>query len=937
MNATKEAIAETLNLPKTDFAMKAGLPNREKVWLKQWQQDKLYHKIQDARKDAKTFILHDGPPYANGQIHLGHVLNKILKDMIIKSKTLEGYRVPYTPGWDCHGLPIELQVEKKHGKVGQKVDANTFRGHCRNYAKGQVDLQREDFKRLGVLGDWEDPYLSMNPKYEASIIRALATIIDNNHLKRGYKPVHFCCDCGSSLAEAEVEYKDKESHAITIAFALADHQALLEKIGLKDTSINSIDFLVWTTTPWTLPANEALAIGEDITYALVRHKEQTLIVAKERIDTLFKDHEHQILAEIDAASLHLQKAQHPFYDKHVPIIFGAHVNVDAGTGVVHTAPAHGVEDYQASLVYNIPFTNPVGKNGVFEDNVPLFKGQYYAKANQSIIDTLEANKRLWHHEKIIHSYPHCWRHKTPLIFRATPQWFIAVDDDLKAQAKKAIDGVEWVPNWGQARIETMIENRPDWCISRQRTWGTPIALYLHKETGELHPQSTTLMRKVADLVEKDGIEAWFNLDHEAFLGADSANYEPVKDTLDVWFDSGVSFFSVLEQRANLHYPADLYLEGSDQHRGWFQTSLLASLAMSNKAPFKQVLTHGFVVDAKGHKMSKSQGNIIAPQTIIDQYGADILRLWAANVDYHGEANFSNDILKRVVDRYRRIRNTARFLLANLHDFNPQTHLLEHHKLLPLDQWAIARAHQLQAQIKTAYSDYQFHHASQSIHDFCAFDMGSFYLDIIKDRQYTGATDSIMRRSAQTAIYHIVNALARWLAPITSFTANEIYQHIPGNDSQDYVFTEHWYDNLAPLSSESVLSLEDWQVLLDVRSQVNKALEHARKEKRIGSSLAACVTIYATGKNLACLQTLDKECHFLFICSKAQIVQLKEKPAQAQASEDPELFISVEPSTEEKCQRCWHHCASVGSDARYPGICTRCISNAYGSGEVRNYV
>ncbi|HED52221.1 MAG TPA: isoleucine--tRNA ligase, partial [Gammaproteobacteria bacterium] len=762
---------DTLNLPKTAFPMKANLANREPEMLKYWDDIDLYTNLRKQGEGRPKFVLHDGPPYANGDIHIGHAVNKILKDFIVKSKTLSGFDAPYVPGWDCHGLPIELNVEKKVGKVGRKVDAPTFRSKCRDYARKQVDGQRKDFIRLGVMGDWEHPYLTMDYHFEADIIRALGRIIANGHLNKGYKPVHWCTDCGSALAEAEVEYEDKTSPAIDVRFSVLDEEALLARCHHPDghKGEGPVSVIIWTTTPWTLPANRAVSLNPGLDYALVqadlgRGTERLLFAEALLKDAMLRYDcdKYQVVAYCKGADLEHLKLAHPFYDREVPVILGDHVTTEAGTGAVHTAPGHGQDDYVVGQRYGIPVDNPVGANGVFLEDTELFAGKHVFSANDDVIDVLKAKGMLVHVEALQHSYPHCWRHKTPIIFRATPQWFISMEQKgLRKAALQAIGEVEWLPDWGKARIEGMVQGRPDWCVSRQRTWGVPIALFTHKQTGELHPDTARLIEEVALRVERQGIDAWFEMDAIELLGDETAQYDKVTDTLDVWFDSGTTHQCVLERRKELGFPADLYLEGSDQHRGWFQSSLLTSVAMHGKAPYRQVLTHGFTVDAKGQKMSKSKGNVVAPQKIVNSLGADVLRLWVAATDYRNEMNVSDEILKRTADAYRRMRNTARFLLANIHGFDPAQHLLPPANMLMLDRWVVARAARLQDEVTQAYEAYEFHHIYQKVHNFCAGDLGGFYLDVIKDRQYTTQSDSVARRSAQTAMYHIVEALARW--------------------------------------------------------------------------------------------------------------------------------------------------------------------------------
>ncbi len=941
---------DTLNLPQTDFPMKANLASREPEMLKRWQEMDLYGTLRATRAGQEKFVLHDGPPYANGDIHIGHAVNKVLKDVIVKARSMNGLDAPYVPGWDCHGLPIELMVEKKIGKAGVKVDAKTFRKACRDYAHTQVARQSQDFQRLGVIGDWERPYLTMDFKTEANIIRALGRIIENGHLHKGAKPVHWCTDCGSALAEAEVEYEDKTSPAIDVRFAVLDDESLKARLqhvaGHEGQGPASI--VIWTTTPWTLPANQAVALHPELDYALVQctteHGAERLLLAEGLLKNAMARYgieDYHVIAYGRGADLEGLKLAHPFYDREVPVILGEHVTLEAGTGAVHTAPAHGQEDYVAGARYGLPVDNPVDAGGKFLPGVELFAGEHVLKANDHVLEVLKAKGALLHAEAIRHSYPHCWRHKTPIIFRATPQWFIrmdathpgAVGSGLREQALAAISDVKWIPGWGQARIEGMVNNRPDWCISRQRTWGVPIALFVHKESGALHPRTAELIEAVAQRVEAGGIDAWFELDPTELLGAEAGDYDKVSDTLDVWFDSGVTHAAVLEQRGELQFPADMYLEGSDQHRGWFQSSLLTSVAMRGVAPYKSVLTHGFTVDAQGMKMSKSKGNVVAPQQVVNALGADILRLWVAATDYSAEMSVSDEILKRTADTYRRLRNTSRFLLANLNGFDPALHCVAPDKMLALDVWAMERARQMQEEIRAAYETCEFHLIYQKIHNFCSMDLGSFYLDIIKDRQYTAQSDSLARRSAQTAMYHIIEAMVRWFAPILSFTADEIWQHIPGQRG-DSVLLESWYE-LPPQGMQSGI---DWDAAIAVREEVKKELEKLRVAGSIGSSLDAEVDLYCDAGLLSALGSLEDELRFVLITSYARVDAMANRSADAVQAvlEKGEMWIKVTPSAHAKCIRCWHHREDVGSHPEHPEICGRCVENVAGSGEQRRY-
>lgn len=933
----------TLNLPETEFPMRGNLAKREPEMLKQWQQADVYQAIRQARAGAEQFILHDGPPYANGDIHIGHAVNKILKDMIIKSKTLSGFDAPYVPGWDCHGLPIELKVEKKVGKPGHKVSATEFRKKCREYAAKQVDGQKEDFVRLGVLGQWDKPYLTMDYGFEANIIRSLGKIVDNGHLEKGFKPVHWCTDCGSALAEAEVEYQDKTSPAIDVRFSFAD-EAIVEKFKHPEGKVGQgkVSVVIWTTTPWTLPANRAVCVHPELEYTLVQvegEQPERLILASDLVaqamDRFGFEHYHA-LGHCYGADLELSQAPHPFYDFTVPVILGTHVTTDSGTGAVHTAPGHGQDDFVVGQQYDLEVANPVGSNGVYLEDTELFAGQHVFKANTSVVETLKEKGALVHHHAYQHSYPHCWRHKTPIIFRATPQWFIAMDKaDLRKKSLEAIKQTRWIPEWGESRIEGMVEGRPDWCISRQRTWGVPIALFIHKQTGDLHPDSLALIEQVASRVEEEGIQAWFDLSPEELLGDDAANYEKVGDTLDVWFDSGVTHACVVDARAEtFNKPADLYLEGSDQHRGWFMSSMMTGIAMKDEAPYQQVLTHGFTVDGEGKKMSKSLGNTVAPQNVVNKLGADILRLWVASANYTAEMTVSDEILKRSADAYRRIRNTSRFLLANLSGFNPETDLVPASEMVELDRWIVSKAAQLQQDIVNAYDDYQFLVVAQKLMQFCSVDLGSFYLDVIKDRQYTAKADGHARRSCQTALYLIAEGLVRWMAPVMSFTAQEIWQLLPGK-RDEFIFTQTWYDGFPEVD---LGEFDDafWTQVMQVKNEVNRVVERARRDKTIGATLEAELTLYLSDEYKVVADKLEDELRFVLITSKATVNSLDQAPADAIATEDEGIKLGMVKSESAKCERCWHHRDDVGTHQGHETICGRCVTNVDGEGETRQF-
>ncbi len=931
---------DTLNLPRTDFPMKANLAQREPQMLERWEQAGVYRLICEGTAEREPFVLHDGPPYANGAAHIGHALNKILKDIVVKSRLLAGYRSPYVPGWDCHGLPIELEVEKKVGKVGHKVDAETFRRKCREYATRQIDVQRGDFKRFGVLGDWEDPYRTMDFKYEADIIRALAKIVDNGHLNHGVKPVNWCFECGSALAEAEIEYQDKQSPAIDVAFAAVDPAALAAKFGADGEGLR-VSVVIWTTTPWTLPANQAVALHPDLDYLLVRlAKDHAVVLVEELAGESMRrygvDGQVEVLGRAAGRKLEGAPLEHPFYRRQVPLVVAEHVTTEAGTGCVHTAPGHGQEDFEIGTQYDLPVVNPVDARGYFLPDTELFAEEHVWQAGEHILSVLAEHGTLLANETYQHSYPHCWRHKTPTAFRVTPQWFIQMDKaGLRSAALAAIKTVKWIPSWGEQRIATMIENRPDWCISRQRTWGVPIVLFRDRETGAAHPDSARLMRVVADRVEREGTDAWQQLDPAELLGADAERFEKVTDILDVWFDSGVSHYCVLEQRPELGSPAGIYLEGSDQHRGWFQSSLLTSVAMYGRAPYREVLTHGFTVDADGFKMSKSRGNVIAPQQVMKTLGADILRLWVAATDYRYEMSVSDEILKRVADAYRRIRNTARYFLSNLHGFDPAANQVPVADCLALDRWAIDRAWRLQREVVTAYDEYQYTLIYQRVHHFCSIDMGAFYLDIIKDRLYTTQPDSLARRSAQTAMYHILEAMVRWLAPILSFTAEEIWERTPGEQSAT-VFLSQWYRGLEPMTDAAELAL--WDEIAQVREGVSRELEGLRKAGTIGSGLDARVRVFLPAERYRRLLPVENELRFVFITSEATLHPLEERGDGAAACRlgDDEIYVEVARSEHGKCARCWHRRPEIGLSAEHPELCGRCVVNVAGQGETRRF-
>ena len=940
----------TLHLPATDFPMRGDLPKREPDTLARWEAQDLYAQLRANAKGRPLFVLHDGPPYANGAIHLGHAVNKILKDIIVKSRYLAGFDAPYIPGWDCHGLPIEIAIEKKYGKVGVKLDAVEFRQKCREYAQSQIELQRKDFKRLGVIGDWDHPYQTLDFRFEANEIRALARVVDNGHLTRGVKPVHWCFDCGSALAEAEIEYQDKVSPAVDVAYAARDAQALGAAFGVQVPADVEVAVPIWTTTPWTLPASLAVSLGPELDYVLVEGpahegRRRWLVLADALADRALQRYGVagvSVHGRAQGAALENLLLAHPFYrERDLPLILGAHVSAEDGTGAVHTAPGHGQDDYVVGKAYGLldrysaAQLNPVDGRGVYLPSTPAadgveLAGQHIWKANDAIVEVLRASGALLAFSKLEHSYPHCWRHKTPIAFRATPQWFISMEQaNLRADALAAIDTVKWYPEWGKARIAGMVEGRPDWTISRQRTWGVPIALFVHRETGEPHPRSSELMGQVAQRVEQGGVDVWYTLDPAELLGAEAADYEKITDILDVWFDSGVTHECVLRERG-LGKPADLYLEGSDQHRGWFQSSLLTGVAIDKAAPYRQCLTHGFTVDEHGRKMSKSLGNGIEPQDIMKTLGADILRLWIASADYSNEMSLSQEILKRNADAYRRLRNTARFLLANLDGFDPARDLPPLQDMVALDRWIVHRAWEVQEKIKEAYERYDFAAIVQALLNFCSVDLGSLYLDVTKDRLYTMGEDSRGRRSAQGAMYRIAEAFVRWIAPVLSFTADELWSYLPaatdrGERAGNVLFAT-WYDGLAPLPDDAPLAAADFDRLLALREQVAKVLEPMRANGQIGAALEAEITVTAGSEVAARLQPLAEELRFLFISGDVAVV-----PAQTD-----DIFVNAQPTSKAKCVRCWHHRADVGVAPAHPQLCGRCVSNIEGAGEVRRW-
>ena len=923
----------TLNLTETPFPMRGDLARREPAWVKRWQDEGLYERIRAACAGRPKFVLHDGPPYANGDIHMGHAVNKILKDIVVKSKTLAGFDAPYTPGWDCHGLPIEHQIEKKHGR---NLDRNEARALCREYAAEQIERQKADFERLGILGDWKRPYKTMDPAFEGEEIRALGRIWKNGLLYRGLKPVNWCIDCGSALAEAEVEYEDKTSPAIDVAFAVAESELLAEAFNVG-VPVHPQFAVIWTTTPWTLPGNQAVAVGADIEYVLVSTARGNLILAADLHEAALKRYglEGKVLARAPGKSLEGLRLRHPFEPRLVPLVLADHVTLEAGTGLVHTAPAHGVEDFQVGIAYRLPLEQPVDDQGRFKSTVPFFAGLGVREAEKPILDLLRQNGLLLREEPFRHSYPQCWRHTTPIIFRATTQWFIGMDiaanigkpgadgHTLREIAMHAIANTTFYPSWGRSRLTSMIASRPDWTLSRQRYWGVPLPFFLHRETDELHPDSEALLEKAARRVEAGGIEAWFAATPEDF-GVDAGEYRKLTDTVDVWFDSGTTHYAVLRKLAEQKWPADLYLEGSDQHRGWFQSSLLTGCALDGRAPYGSLLTHGFTVDGQGRKMSKSLGNVIAPRKVSDTLGAEIIRLWVASTDYSGELSISDEILKRVVEGYRRVRNTLRFLLANTSDFDASRDLLPVAEWLEVDRYALAMTRAMAGQCIADYKKFEFHTVAQRLQHFCSEDLGGFYLDILKDRLYTAGKASRSRRSAQSALHHVTQALLRLMAPILSFTAEEAWEVLhPGK--QESIFFHTWMDVLPVQEGEDEL-VRRWSRLREIRATVTRRLEDSRAAGAIGSSLQAEVTLAAGDAELELLHSLGDDLKFVLITSRAS--------ATHGAAGDVAVEVAV--SQQPKCERCWHWRADVGADRRHASICGRCVSNLEGPGEAREH-
>jgi len=916
---------DTLNLPVTSFPMKGNLPQREPEILKAWEETDLYGKMEECGKDKPRYVLHDGPPYANGHIHIGHALNKILKDIILKSKRMSGFGAPYIPGWDCHGLPIELQVEKNLGSKKHEISKLEMRKLCREYAAKFVAIQRAEFERLGIFGEWDNPYLTMRESYEGTIARELARFAENGGLYKGKKPVHWCSSCGTALAEAEVEYADHKSPSVFVKFQVQDD------LGMIDPSLAGRhgSVVIWTTTPWTLPANLAVALHPELDYVVLDVNGDLLIVADGLKESFLKQigAEGEVKARFKATVLERKLAKHPFYDRDSVILLGEHVTLDAGTGAVHTAPGHGQEDYELGLKEGLDIYNPVDNRGRFFENIEFFAGQFVFDANKAVIEKLQEVGALLAHADISHSYPHCWRCKKPIIFRATEQWFISMEkNDLRGKALNAINSVNWIPRWGKERIYGMIENRPDWCVSRQRSWGVPITAFYCKSCGEVLATGE-VMHRVADFFDEHGSDIWYDWDASRFLpegtvcpACGKGEFDKETDILDVWFDSGVSFAAVLEHRDNLSCPADMYLEGSDQHRGWFHSSLLASVGTRGSAPYKNVLTHGFVMDGSGRKMSKSLGNVVAPEDVVKKFGADVLRLWVAAQDYRDDLRISQEILTRLSEAYRRIRNTCRYILGNIHDFDPAKDMVAYADMPELDRWALHQLELLKEKVFACYNDCEFHVLYHAVNGFCTVEMSAFYLDILKDRVYTSKADSLKRRSAQTVMYSILDALVRMTAPVLSFTAEEVWKAMPGEREASVHLAE--FPALNAAYKDATLA-ERYEKIMKVRAEVSKALELARVQKTIGHSLDAAVAIKANGATGELLSEMLPELKEIFIVSKVELTDTLS--GEVYAAEGGELEIAVSAAPGEKCERCWCYDEEIGKDTAHPTICPKCIA------------
>lgn len=912
----------TLNLPKTDFPMRAGLPKSEPVTLKNWEEENLYENLMKLNEGKPLFVLHDGPPYANGNIHLGHALNKILKDFIVRYKNMAGFKAPYVPGWDTHGLPTELKARQKAG-VGNSAEISIveLRKMCEEFVTGYIDDQRSQFKRLGVIGEWDNPYITLNPEFEAEQIRVFAEMAAKGYIYKGLKPVYWCPECKTALAEAEIEYAEDPCHSIYVKFKTKDDKGVFSSMGIDPSKVS---FVIWTTTTWTLPANVAICVGPRFEYSVIKTGDEYLVMATDLFKSALEVAEitdYEVVATVKGSELEYITTAHPFLDRESLVIVGEHVTLESGTGCVHTAPGHGVDDYNVCLNYpEIPVICPVDSNGVLTDEAGQFAGLTTNEANKKIALYLDENGSLFALKKIVHQYPHCWRCKTPILFRATDQWFCSVED-FKDDAVNAINNVEWIPAWGRDRITNMVRERKDWCISRQRKWGVPIPIFFCKDCGEAHIEREAMMA-VADLFEKEGSNAWYNHSAEEILPEGTkckkcgcTDFEKEKDIMDVWFDSGSSHTAVVKKRDNLKFPADLYLEGNDQYRGWFQSSLLTSVATTGEAPYKTVLTHGMILDDESRKMSKSLGNGISPQDVIKQYGADVLRLWVASTDYQTDVHISNDILKQISESYRKIRNTARYILGNISYFDPDKDMVNLDKLMPIDRWALAKLNELQTRVKESYDKYEFHIVYHSIHNFCVVDMSNFYLDVLKNRLYLEKPDSIQRRAAQTAIYIILNAMTRMIAPILAYTSDEIWKFMPhsASDNADHIIYNEMPAPVVVDADEAFMAF--WDKIHELRDEVKKSLEPLIKEKTIKGSLEAKVTLSAGGEKLEFLKKAEPELTDAFIVSAIEIID-----------NNGELEISVEKAEGEKCERCWTISKTVGQSAEHPTICAHCCEN-----------
>ncbi|WP_343128282.1 isoleucine--tRNA ligase [Buchnera aphidicola (Takecallis taiwana)] len=932
----------TLNLPKTTFPMKGNLTQKEPEILKTWQKDNIYQIIRKYNKDKKKFLLHDGPPYANGNIHIGHAINKILKDIIIKSKTLSGFDAPYIPFWDCHGLPIEHKIENKIGILKNTIKTTEFRNMCYKYATKQVKKQKIDFVRLGVFSDWDNPQLTTNKILESNVLNILRKIIKKKYIYRGLKPVHWCIQCQSALADAEVEYYNQIATAIIVKFKILYHSNL-KQIFISCHEINKINIIIWTTTPWSLPANRAIAVHPDFKYQLIHFEHQYIIIAKALVPNIMQNmnikkwHVIQTILGKELENIHFQ---HPFLNFTIPIILSRHVTIDIGTGAVHIAPDHGEDDYLISQKYNIELANVINEKGLYIENIhPELDKKHIFTSNNIIIDVIKMHNKLFHNHTIKHTYPHCWRHKTPILYRVTKQWFIKIQNtELQKNAIEIIKKVQWIPKWGYKKMYSMLKKRPDWCISRQRAWGVPIPLFTHKKTGELHPETIQIMKKIQTMIQLQGSEIWWKLDKKKLLGINYNEYKKSTDVLDVWFESGCIYnLNIYKTLANNDY-INMYVEGSDQYRGWFMSSLIISTILHQSAPYQKVLTHGFAIDQSGQKMSKSTGNIITPNEIIKVFGADILRLWIASINYVHDISISKDVLNQISENYRRIRNTSRFLLGNLYDFHYQKNKVNFKNMILLDQWIIEQTQHLQHKIIILYQKYKFHKIVKEIITFCSIKLGSFYLDIIKDRQYTTHKNSLSRRSCQTAIYYIIQSLVRWITPIIPFTAHEIWENIPNINHTNTIFIKNWFEIDNNNQSNTLITQESWNLLYKIKTEINKILENKKNLKEINTSLETTVTIYTNDSIYNILKILRKELKFMFLVSKTTILEYQAAPHNAYKSDlIPKMKLLIHKYLGTKCPRCWNFFNKINIDNHDKNICNRCNKNIYQKGEIRKFL